>query len=315
MGVEYKDYYKILGVEKNASADEINRAYKKLARKHHPDLNQGDKKSEERFKDLNEAHEVLKDPEKRKLYDQLGPNWQDGRNFRRPPGFENVRFEFGGMDGASGFSDFFESLFGGGRQGFSGSFGSDARGFSGSFGGGRARRGRDMETGITLSLEEAFHGGRKTVSLSGGPGTAPRSLEVNIPAGIRSGARIRLGGQGGPGNQGAPAGDLFLKVNIAAHPEFSLDDADVLYDLRLPAWDAALGVRVTIPTLAGKVELNVAPGTSSGKKLRLRGKGLGSGKNKGDQIVRISIDVPAAASPEMRRLWEALRITADGTTP
>jgi curved DNA-binding protein len=313
VGVEYKDYYKILGVEKTASADEINRAYKKLARKHHPDLNQGDKKSEERFKDLNEAHEVLKDPEKRRMYDQLGPNWQDGQNFRRPPGFENVRFEFGGMDGASGFSDFFESLFGGGKQGFSGSFGGDARGFPGSFGGGRARRGRDMEAGLTLSLEEAFNGGKKTFTLSGGPGTAPRSLEVNIPAGIKSGARIRLNGQGGPGSQGAPAGDLLLKVNIAAHPEFNLDDADVLYDLHLPAWDAALGVRVTIPTLAGKVELNVAPGASSGKKLRLRGKGLGSGKNKGDQIVRISIDVPAAASAETRRLWEALRNAADGT--
>jgi curved DNA-binding protein len=309
VGVAYKDYYKILGVEKSASADEINKAYKKLARKHHPDLNQGDKKSEERFKDVNEAHEVLKDPEKRKLYDQLGPNWQDGQNFRRPPGFENVRFEFGGMDGASGFSDFFESVFGGGRSGFSGAFGGDARGFSGTFGGGsgRSRRGRDIEAGITLSLEDAFLGGRKTVGISGGPGAAPRSLEVNIPAGIRNGARIRLAGQGGPG---APSGDLFLKVNIAAHPEFSLDDADVLYDLRLPAWDAAMGVRVTIPTLAGKVELNVAPGTSSGKKLRLRGKGLGSGKNKGDQIVRIAIDVPAAASPETRKLWESLRNAA-----
>ncbi|MDR2123868.1 MAG: J domain-containing protein [Desulfovibrio sp.] len=301
MGVEYKDYYKILGVDKSASADEVNKAYKKLARKHHPDLNQGDKKSEERFKDLNEAHEVLKDPEKRKLYDTLGPNWQDGQNFRRPPGFENVRFEFGDMGGASGFSDFFESLFGG-----------DAQGFSGSFGAGRAHRGRDMEAGLTLTLEEAFHGGKKTVLLSGGSGTAPRSLEVNIPAGIRSGARIRLSGQGGPGSRGAPSGDLLLKVNIAVHPEFSLDDADVLYDLRLQAWDAALGVRVTIPTLAGKVELNVAPGASSGKKLRLRGKGLGSGKNRGDQIVRVSIDVPAAASQETRRLWEALRKAAGG---
>jgi curved DNA-binding protein len=302
--VEYKDYYKILGVEKNASADEIGKAYKKLARKHHPDLNQGDKKSEERFKDVNEAHEVLKDPEKRKLYDQLG-NRPGGQNFRRPPGFENVRFEFGGMDGASGFSDFFESLFGGGGGG---------RGFSGSFGGGggRPRRGGDAEAVITLSLEEAYHGGRKTVTLSGEPGEAPHSLEVNIPAGVRNGARIRLTGQGGRGSPGAPSGDLFLKVNIAPHPEFSLDDADVVYDLRLPAWDAALGARVTIPTLAGKVELNVAPGTTSGKKLRLRGKGLGSGKNKGDQLVRISIDVPEASSPETRRLWEALRAAAGG---
>jgi curved DNA-binding protein len=300
VGVEYKDYYKILGVEKNTGPDEIDKAYKKMARKYHPDLNQGDKKSEERFKDINEAHEVLKDPQKRKLYDQLGPNWQNGQDFRPPPGFENMHFEFGGMDGASGFSDFFEVLFGGERRGFPGGFG----------GAGRPRRGRDVEAGISLSLEDAFHGGGKTFTLSGGPGVAPRSLEVNIPAGIRNGARIRLAGQGGQGSSGAPAGDLFLKVNIAPHPEFCLDDTDVLYDLRLPAWDAALGTRVTIPTLAGKVELNVAPGTGGGKKLRLRGKGLGSGKNKGDQIVRIHIDVPTVLSSEMRGLWEALRNAA-----
>ncbi|MDR0339327.1 MAG: J domain-containing protein [Desulfovibrio sp.] len=320
MSVEYKDYYKILGVDKNASQEDIAKAYKKLARKHHPDLNQGDKKSEERFKEVNEAHEVLKDPEKRKMYDQLGPNWQHGQNFQRPPGFENMRFNFSGSGGdfsSSGFSDFFETLFGGGGRGFSGaSFGGGAFGgspFGGAdFGGYGAfsqqpRKGRDVEAGLALTLEEAFHGGKKALTLSGAPGAAPRSLEVNIPAGVKNGARIRLSGQGDPGAMGGPGGDMYLKVSILPHQHFLLDDADVIYDLHLPPWDAALGAKVTVPTLSGKVELDIKAGTSSGKKLRLRGKGLGSGKNKGDQFVRVNIDVPEASGKEARRLWEELR--------
>lgn len=322
MSVAYKDYYKILGVEKSASQDEINKAYKKLARKYHPDLNQGDKKAEDRFKEVNEANEVLKDPEKRRMYDHLGPNWQDGQNFQRPPGFENVRFNFGGSGanfGGSGFSDFFETLFGGGRGFSQGGFSSDPFGGGGaSFGGGsgpggfsgftqQPRKGRDVEAKLPLTLEEAYHGGKKTVTLSAAPGGSPRSLEVNIPAGVRNGARIRLAGQGDPGPMGGPAGDMFLKVAIQAHPHFCLDDADVIYDLHLAPWDAALGTKVTIPTLSGKVELTIAPGAGSGKKFRLRGKGLGSGKTKGDQLVRVAIDVHAPATEEMRGLWEQLR--------
>lgn len=279
MSVEYKDYYKILGVNKSASQDEISKAYKKLARKHHPDLNQGDKKAEERFKEVNEAHEVLKDPEKRKMYDQLGPNWQHGQNFQRPPGFENMHFSFGGSGAdfsGSGFSDFFETLFGGGGRGFgnagfggASSFGgSSASGFGDAgFGGfsAQSRKGRDVEAGLTLTLEEAYHGGKKPITLSGAPGNAPRSLEVNIPAGVKNGARIRLAGQGDPG-LGGQAGDLYLKVAIQPHHDFSLDDADVIYDLHLAPWDAVLGRKVTVPTLSGKVELNIAPGTGSGKK-------------------------------------------------
>lgn len=317
MAVEYKDYYKILGVGKSASKEEINKAYKKLARKYHPDLNQGDKKAEESFKEINEAHEVLKDPEKRKLYDQLGPNWQHGQNFKQPPGFENMHFDFGGSGadfGASGFSDFFETLFGG-RGGFPGSGGFGSGGFgSSSYGGGNfggfsqaPRKGRDVEAKLSLTLEEAFHGGKKTLTLSGAPGSAPRSLEVNIPAGVKSGARIRLAGQGDPGPMGGPAGDMYLKVAIHPHSHFILDDADVLYDLHLAPWDAALGAKVTVPTLSGRVEVNIAAGTSSGKKLRLRGKGLGSGKAKGDQLIRVLIDVHEPTSPEARKLWEELR--------
>lgn len=317
MSVSYKDYYKVLGVDKKASTEEISKAYKKLARKCHPDLNQDDKKAEERFKEINEAHEVLKDPEKRRMYDQLGPNWKDGQNFQRPPGFENMNFNFNGM-GGSGFSDFFETLFGGSRGGFSGASFGGAGGFpgGGGFGGaggfGQApRKGRDVEANLTLTLDEAFHGGKKSLTLSGASGNAPRSFEVNIPAGVKNGARIRLAGQGDPGAFGGPAGDMFLKVAIQPHSDFSLDDADIMYDLRLAPWDAALGVKATVPTLSGKVELTIAPGTGSGKKLRLRGKGLGSGNTKGDQFVRISIDINEPDTDEERALWEKLRELAD----
>ena len=316
MSVEYKDYYKILGVGKSASQEEITKAYKKLARKHHPDLNQGDKKSEERFKELNEAHEVLKDPEKRRMYDQLGPNWQNGQNFQRPPGFENMHFDFGGSGGnfgGSGFSDFFETLFGRGSGGFGGGSGSPFGGANFGGGGGfggftqQSRKGRDVEAKLALTLEEAFHGGKKAITLSGAPGAAPRSLEVAIPEGVKNGARIRLTGQGDPGMNGGPAGDMYLKVAIHPHPNFHLDDADIVYDLHLAPWDAALGAKVTVPTLSGKVEIKIAPGTGSGKKLRLRGKGLGSGKTKGDQFVRIAIDVHEPPTAEAKQLWEKLR--------
>lgn len=312
MAVEYKDYYKILGVSKTASVDEINKAYKKLARKYHPDLNQSDKKAEERFKEVNEAHEVLKDPEKRKMYDHLGPNWQNGQNFQRPPGFENAHFNFGGPGGGgfggSGFSDFFETLFGGGR-GFAGgqSFGGSP--FEGGFGNysRQPRKGQDVEANLSLTLEEAFHGGKKSLTLSGAPGSPPRAFEVAIPAGVKNGARIRLTGQGDSGMSGGPAGDMYLKVAIQSHQDFILDDADILYDLHLAPWDAALGCKATVPTLSGKVEISIAPGTGSGKKLRLRGKGLGSGKNKGDQLVRIVIDIAEPATAEGRDAWEKLR--------
>lgn len=164
-----------------------------------------------------------------------------------------------------------------------------------------------MEANLALSLEEAFHGGKKALTLSGAPGVPPRSLEVNIPAGVKSGARIRLTGQGDPGAGGGPNGDMYLKVAIEPHAHFTLDDADVMYDLHLAPWDAALGTKVTVPTLSGKVEITVAPGTGSGKKLRLRGRGLGSGKSKGDQFVRINIDMHAPATDEVKELWEKLR--------
>ncbi len=304
MAVEYKDYYKLLGVERKASKEEIGKAYKKLARKYHPDLNQDDKAAEAKFKDINEAYEVLKDDEKRKLYDQLGADWQHGQNFQRPPGFENFQFNFGNGGGGAGgfqssdFSDFFSNLFGGGGRsgGFSGGFGGDPfGGFSQ-----RPRRGSDVESQLNLTLEEAAKGGSKTIMIQGGS-----SLEVKIPAGVKEGARIRLAGKGESGPAGA--GDLYLRVKYLPHPNFTLDENNLVYDLQLAPWEAALGVKVRIPTLGGEVELNIPAGSSSGKKLRLRDKGLGSGADKGDQFIRINIRMPEELAPEEKALWEKLQ--------
>jgi curved DNA-binding protein len=246
--MEYKDYYKILGVGRQASQDEISKAFKKLARKHHPDLNPGDKSAEAKFKEAGEAYEVLKDPEKRKLYDQLGPNWQQGQNFQPPPGFENMRFQqggggFGGFGGGGGFSDFFETLFGGGRGGYGG----------GGFGGfqQQPRRGPDSEVLYEMGLEEAYKGGPQSVSLQeqvpgpgGFPTTQTRTLKVNVPAGIKDGQKIRLAGQGGTGGGGVQPGDLYLRVKVRPHPQFKVKDDDVVYDPRLgqacacPPWTA-----------------------------------------------------------------------------
>ncbi len=300
MAVEYKDYYKLLGVERGAGKEEISKAYKKLARKYHPDLNAGDKSAEEKFKDINEAYEVLKDEEKRRLYDQLGPNWQHGQQFQQPPGFEGTRFSFGGGGDAAAFSDFFESLFGGGTRGGYGAdpFGSFPR---------RPRKGQNIEAQLVLSLEEAFRGGKKTVSLQGAGGIQ-RTLEVKIPAGVKNGAKIRLSGQGEPGaGQGAQPGDLYLQVVLAPHPLFALDENDVIYELPLAPWEAVLGTKVRVPTLDGDVDLAVPPGSGGRKKFRLRGKGLGSGEARGDQFVRVSIKVPETLTPEEKELWLKLR--------
>ena len=302
MAVSYKYYYKLLGVEREAKAEEISKAYKKLARKYHPDLNPGDKQAEEKFKEINEAYEVLKDPEKRKLYDQLGPNWQHGQQFQGEPGYENVHFTFNGksFDG-SGFSDFFETLFGGAAAGGGrgANFGPDPFGGFSS----RPRRGRDVEAELPLSLEEASSGGRRTVTLQMPQG--PKTLEVNVPAGIREGAKLRLAGQGDPAPGGTP-GDLFLRVRYLPHPQFKVEGENLHCDVALAPWEAVLGAKVAVPTLEGQVELNIPAGSSSGRKFRLRGKGLGSGVNRGDLLARVMIKVPAQLSAEERELWQKL---------
>lgn len=303
MGVEYKDYYKLLGVTKSSSKDDIAKAFKKLARKYHPDLNPNDKDAEAKFKEINEAYEVLKDDEKRKLYDQLGPNWQHGQNFQRPPGFENMNF--GNFQSGGDFSDFFETIFGGsGYRRAGGGFGADPFGGAQS---NRPRRGRDVEATLNLTLEEAYMGGRKAVTIQDtGPGGI-KTLEVNIPSGVKDGAKIRLSGQGDKGMNGGPSGDLYLKVGIAPHRRFQLDGLNVVLDLPLSPWEAVLGATVRVPTLDGDIELNIPPGTGSGRKLRLRGKGLGSASTRGDQFVRIVVKVPDSLTEEERALWENMR--------
>lgn len=307
MGVEYQDYYKLLGVSRSATKDEISKAFKKLARKYHPDLNPDNKDAEVKFKEINEAYEVLKDAEKRKLYDQLGSNWQQGqqfRDFQGQQGFGNFQGNFGGANfGGSGFSDFFESFFGAGAGGD----GFDPRSFGGSHGT-RSRKGRDMESELSLTLEEAYKGGKKNITLQE-PGGAPKMLEVNIPPGVKEGARIRLSGQGQPGVGKGKPGDLILRLNILDHPFFELEGKNIIYDLPISPWEAALGVKTRVPTIDGDVDLNIPPGASSGMKLRLRGRGLGNASDregKGDQLVRVSIKTPRELSQEEKSLWEQL---------
>ncbi|PIE68950.1 MAG: molecular chaperone DnaJ [Deltaproteobacteria bacterium] len=321
MGVEYKDYYKLLGVPKTASKEDISKAFKRLARKYHPDLNPDDAQAEQQFKDINEAHDVLKDPKKRKLYDSLGPHWKDGQHFQPPPGFENVHFSGGGQGfGDSGFSDFFETIFGGGMGGFSSQGARFTRtgptgGFAGPFGTGpgMSRKGRDAEVAITLTLEEAYHGGKKSVSLQeqvtgprGMPQMRTKTLEVTIPKGVKDGSRIRLSGQGNPGTGTAPAGDLYLKIRLASHSEYKVDGTTIIYDLLLAPWEAVLGTTVRVPTLDTAVEMTIPPGISSGQKMRIKGKGLGSGARQGDQMVHVVIKSPQHLSPREQQLWEEL---------
>ncbi|MBI9078647.1 MAG: DnaJ domain-containing protein [Pseudodesulfovibrio sp.] len=304
--MEYKDYYKLLGVSRSSSKEDIAKAFKKLARKFHPDLNPNDKGAEDKFKEINEAYEVLKDAKKRKLYDQFGSNWEHGQNFQPPPGYENM--QFGGGGGGGGFSDFFETAFGGGRGGS----------FRGGFGGGgyqqRPRRGSDSEATYELTLDEAFKGGSKSVTLqeqTAGPDGFPRmttkTLEIKVPVGIKDGQKIRLAGQGNPGMAGGAKGDLYLKIKLMPHSLFKVSDSDIILDLPLAPWEAALGVTLRIPTLDGAVEMKIPPGIGSGKKLRIKNKGLGSGAKRGDQFVRIMIQAPDRISSDERRLWEELQ--------
>ncbi|MFW6005339.1 MAG: DnaJ C-terminal domain-containing protein [Desulfonatronovibrionaceae bacterium] len=319
--MEYKDYYKILGVGKNASKEQMAKAYKKLAKKYHPDLNPNDPKAEDKFKEVNEAYEVLKDPEKRKLYDSLGPDWQHGQNFQPPPGYENVHFDFQGRGGRTGFdfSDFFETVFGGGFGSTGQGFQRSSRGFQRDpfSGAGFSRKGQDAEATLELTLEEAYAGGSKSITLQeqvtgpdGRPSVQNKTLNINIPPGIRDGNKIRLSGQGTAGMGGAQAGDLYLRVKILPHEQFKIDGNNVIYDLPLAPWEAALGAKIRVPTLEGDVNMTIPAGISSGQKMRLKGRGMGRGMNKGDQMVRIMIKMPRTMSAREKELWKDLAKTS-----
>jgi len=297
--MEYKDYYKILGVERDADEKAIKRAFRKLAAKYHPDKG-GD---EAKFKEINEAYEVLSDPEKRKLYDQFGSNWQQGQQFD-PSQFEEMFGGgfggFGAGGGAQGFSDFFETLFGGGfRQG------------GGRAHGGFRARGQDQVIKILIPLEDAVNGAERTLNLQvpeadafGRVTQRNKQIRVKIPAGIKPGQRIRLAGQGGPGIGGGPNGDLYLEVELQKHPLYRVEGDDVYLDLPITPWEAALGAKVEVPTLKGKVALKIPPGAQSGKKLRLKGRGLG--KIPGDQYVVLQIHTPPADTEEKKAFYEEM---------
>lgn len=304
MAVKDQDFYELLGVDRNAKTEDISKAYKKLARKYHPDLNPGNKEAEEKFKKINAAYEVLKDEEKRKAYDKWGKDWENppfGGQQRPGGGFGGGGFG-GGMDGAD-FSDFFSTIFGGGGGG---GFGSAHGGFGDSFGSysQRPRRGRDVEAELPLTLEEVMKGGKRQVTIQMPDG--PRTLEVNVPAGVKDGAKLRLAGQGDPSSTGGAAGDLFLRIRYLPNSMFKVDGANLHYDIALAPWEAVLGARVEVPTLDGRVELNIPAGTNSGKKFKLRGKGMGSPSKRGDLLVKVMIDVPAKLSDEEKELWEKL---------
>ncbi len=306
MTVKFQDYYETLGVARSASADEIRKAYRKLARKAHPDVNKAPD-AEEKFKQLTEAYEVLSDDEKRKRYDQLGANWQAGQDFQPPPGFGDIHFDFGGGPGGpDGFSDFFSMLFGRGSP-FAGGAG-PRRGRA------PARRGQDQEVAIELTLEEIQRGGSKPVQLAiqsiderGRATTQTKTFDVKLPVGLTDGSRIRLAGQGAPGAGGGPAGDLHLIVNIANHPQFAVQGHDLRTAVVVTPWEAALGAQVSIPTLSGTVDLKLPAGTQGGQVLRLRGQGLKrDADDSGALLVTVRIAVPEQLSDRERELFEQL---------
>jgi curved DNA-binding protein len=316
MPVQYKDYYEILGVPRSASDNEIKKAFRKLAREFHPDVAKDKKKAEEKFKEVNEAYEVLGDPAKRKKYDELGANWKSGAEFRPPPGWENFsggqafrgqgagseefEFHFGG----TGFSDFFEQLFGSmgrGRTGFGRATGFEEEEL--------AERGRDIEGDIMVTLEEAMHGSVRTVNVRRPVGRSVKTetCQVKVPPGVTEGQKLRLAGRGETGAGGGAAGDLYLRVRLAKHPDFEVEDHNLIHEAELAPWEAVLGAEISVPTLDGRVNIKIPSGTQNGQKLRVRGRGLPTRNGPcGDLFVVARVAVPANISESERKLWEQL---------
>jgi curved DNA-binding protein len=311
--MEYKDYYKILGVSRDAKPDQIKAAYRKLARKYHPDVSK-ESDAEARFKEVNEANEVLKDPEKRAQYDALGSGWHAGDPFRPPPGGARPgaggNYQFSEEEAAQ-FSDFFSSLFGG----LGGGRGSRSSGFGGPgmhadpFAG----RGRDQNARLRITIEEAYRGGTRQLRLetpeidaNGQVKMRARTLNVRIPAGVTEGQQIRLAGQGSPSSAaGSAAGDLFLDVEFEPHPLYRSEGKDIHLKLPIAPWEAARGATVPVPTLGGTVSLKIAAGSQSGQRLRLKGRGL-PGKPAGDAFVQLEITNPPAETEQARAAFDAL---------
>jgi curved DNA-binding protein len=327
MGAEFKDYYATLGVPRTASAEELKKAYRQLARKYHPDVARDKKAAEDKFKEINEAYEVLGDAENRKKYDTLGANWKQGAGFQPPPGWEpyggagggrqqrrrsptggeDVEFQFGG----TGFSDFFEQFFGG--RG-----GRDSGGFqpfsetSGKPNGQAMSRGADVEGDIAVSLDEVVNGSVRQVSFrrvnSRSGETESHSFKVRLPAGMHEGQVIRVAGKGESGFGGGVAGDLLLRVRLSPHPDFMVQGTDLVTDIDLAPWEAVLGLTLAVPTLTGSVNVRIPAGTNSGQQLRVRGHGLPKGQtaDRGDLYVKLSVKVPSQLTDEERDWWQKL---------
>ncbi len=305
--MEYKDYYDIMGVSKEATQDEIKRAYRKLARKYHPDVSK-EQDAEKKFKEVGEAYEVLKDPEKRAAYDQLGANWQAGQDFRPPPDWD-AGFEFSGggytQGDSAAFSDFFESLFG--QRGFRGA------GMGAGSGGGFQMRGEDHHAKILIDLEDAYKGTTRTMTLrvpevdaQGHVRPRERTLNVRIPKGVRQGQQIRLAGQGAPGLGSGPQGDLYLEVEFNPHSFYRVESRDVFLELPVAPWEAALGAKVKAPTPDGTVDLSIPPDSKAGRKLRLKGRGI-PGKTPGDLYVILQIALPPANTEKAKALYTKMQ--------
>lgn len=333
--MEYKDYYKVLGVNKSASQDEIKKAYRKLARKFHPDANPGNKQAEEKFKEIGEAYEVLKDPEKRSKYDQLGANWkqfsragqQQWQGWRPGPGqqtytydFSGAEFDFGDM--GSGFSDFFEMFFGSGSdERFTSFFGSRGAGpGTGTQSGtrnksqqqkrsfwrtGANQKGQDFQYDLNITLREAYFGTQRRISFQKDGNI--RTIDVKVPIGVRDGGKIRVKGEGGPGPQGGANGDLYLLVHITPHHFFNIKGSDLYCELPVTLDEAIFGASVDVPTFDGKISMKVPPKTQSGKTLRLKGKGMPGVKSKGsgDLYAKIKIVIPSDLSAEQEKHLKA----------
>ncbi len=305
--MEYRDYYLILGLERDATQDEVKRAYRKLARKYHPDVST-EAGAEDRFKELGEAYEVLKDPEKRAAYDQLGANWQAGQGFDTPPDWD-AGFEFSGGGFTQGdgqaYSDFFESLFGR-------SFGQGGASYGGA---GASRhsyqsRGEDHHAKILIDLEDSLNGAARPITLkvpelnaAGHVGTRERVLNIKIPKGIGAGQQIRLSGQGAPGFNGGPGGDLYLEVAFKPHARYRIEGRDIYLDLPVTPWEAALGATIKAPTPGGLVDLKLPAGSATGKKMRIKGRGL-PGKQSGDFYVVVKVVLPPANTAEEKKAYE-----------